>query len=189
MIDGLCSNFPYYLLIGSFTHAIVFNRGKHIKYLPSHNSFFFHYLTCCIISVLIKYPFNGNRPLHNNIPQGWYKLLSLPPVYGYTRTVVYKYTSNILHIQPTLDILNIPISISSIKNRYFSSGTPSSHSIISGYLISILYRYKYNKIIVILPILIPISRVMYKHHYTYQVVMGLIMGYLWELLFYYYKWK
>ncbi|EIJ89477.1 hypothetical protein NEPAR06_2357 [Nematocida parisii] len=189
MIDGLCSNFPYYLLIGSFTHAVVFNRSKRIKYLPSHNTFFCHYFICCIISVLIKCLFNGHRPVSSNIPQGWYKLLSLPPVYGYARTVVYKYTSNILRIQPTLDILNIPIGISSIKNRYFKSGTPSSHSIISGYLISTLYRYKYNKITVILPILIPISRVIHKHHYIYQVVLGVIIGYLLELIFYYHKWK
>ncbi|KAI5190683.1 hypothetical protein NEMIN01_1148 [Nematocida minor] len=188
MIDTLCCESPYYILILSLVYAMIFNRSKSLKYIPSINSFFFRFACCCIISVLVKYPFNGPRPEKKEylMPEGWYKILNLSSVNGYSRILITPERMNKrLRVQPTLELYNIPVSFSQIKNRYLPrTGTPSSHSVISGYLMGKMVKMQYNPVLAALPMVIPIARVVYKHHYVYQVLLGLGIGYLLNKTYY-----
>lgn len=161
MIDTICSEFPYYVLILSFIHAMLFNRSNLVKCIPARNSFFFRFAFCCLISILVKYPFNGPRPR--------------------TR----KNRKALLQKKRKSGLLNLPVVFSQLKNKYGpTTGTPSSHSVVSGYLIAKLFKLQYSTGISLFLLIIPISRIIYKHHYTYQVLIGLSIGWILNRVFY-----
>lgn len=181
MINRISSESPYYILMLSLVHAMIYSRSRRIKYLPSYSSFFCKFLLCCVISVLVKYPFEGERPDRQDytLPLGWKKILSLSEVKGFKRALAVPSNSHSsLLVQPVLEVYDIPTTLKQIKNRYFPrSGTPSSHSVIGGYLSGRLVKIGYYKT-GLLPLIIPIGRVLYRHHYTYQVIIGYAIGYI-----------
>ncbi|KAH9387161.1 uncharacterized protein NEMAJ01_2057 [Nematocida major] len=180
MIDTICSEFPYYVFIASFVYSMVFERSKRIKAVPSGRSFFARFALCCVVSVLVKYPFNGDRPGVSGpaIPSRWKHSKTLSDLDGIERVVIEpKSHAGMLLEQPKRDVLHIPVSFSQLKNRLLpSTGTPSSHSVVSGYLTARMLESGCNPVLSLCPMIVPVARVVYGHHYVYQVVLGVFVG-------------
>ncbi|EHY66704.1 hypothetical protein NERG_00344 [Nematocida ausubeli] len=184
ILDVISSEAPYGILVLLFIHGMLFCRSK--KYpIPSSTAFFWKYFGCCIMSVLAKYPFNGDRPAvvkEYTIPKGWAESAPIPSLFSMSGIKAFPtHVNTQLKTQPSLDVFSIPQSLSQIKRRYLSNaGTPSSHSFVSGYLICKLWRTKYYALSAAV-ILIPVGRVLYKHHYVYQVLIGMVIGGAWGM--------
>ncbi|KAI5187478.1 hypothetical protein NEHOM01_2208 [Nematocida homosporus] len=182
-LKWICDNFPYLVLLGALGHGLIFYRSGRIKVLPGLDSWFWQIFGCCMLSVLLKYGFGGARPRDSNfeIPSGWHKLQDLPPLNGHHRILIgplERYA--FLQSQPVREVYNLPLSLARLKSRYGpSSGTPSSHSVLAGYLMQQRYRLSKGRPIVIgLGLILGGSRILYQHHYPYQVGLGMIIGYI-----------
>ncbi|KAI5180542.1 hypothetical protein NEOKW01_0846 [Nematocida sp. AWRm80] len=183
ILESLFDNFPYYLLGVSFVYSMVYCRSTRLKVLPSCTSFFCRLIMCYAFSILIKYPFSGERPENKeySIPKGWMKVSNLPAVSRTKRILIApEYYNKYLEKQPLREVHNLPLSLSKIKARYGPcSGTPSSHGIVSGYLFSkvILIKNIFFRLTgIIITLTMTLSRVFYKYHYPYQVLIGTIIG-------------
>lgn len=72
------------------------------------------------------------------------------------------------------------VGIEDLKRRHMpTSGFPSSHSVLFGYLLSASLKEREEKrgwFPYVIYLLIPLSRIYYCKHYTYQVVFGVLLG-------------
>ncbi|KAI5189278.1 hypothetical protein NECID01_0473 [Nematocida sp. AWRm77] len=185
-MDGawISENFPYALLAGSFVHALLFTRSARTKILPSSRAFFWGVLSCCVFSVLLKYLFAGKRPAEADrcraLPDGWTVSKVFTTNTGTPAVaIVHKKTFACLEDQPLREIYTLPVSFSNLKTRYGpSSGTPSSHSVLAGYLINkSISAGKHTALFLSIPVLVALSRVAYGFHYPYQVLLGMGFGF------------
>ncbi|KAI5172853.1 hypothetical protein NEFER03_1869 [Nematocida sp. LUAm3] len=191
MLDFLCDKYPY-ILVGFF----FFRAIKESKHERERKRFFINLLSCCVLSVLLKYVFSGERP-STGIPGNWKKTEDL--LYSSEQnskfkgniTITPKIHYEYLEMQPIKEIFVIP-GLSEIKHKIFPrSGTPSSHSFLSGFLIyNNLSKKRRNLISFLLLVFLSYSRILFSYHFSYQVFLGVFLGILYgflksKIIFYY----
>ncbi|OAG29591.1 hypothetical protein NEDG_00724 [Nematocida displodere] len=187
LIRTLCNNSPYFLLSLTFGYGVVARRKRLLKVLPSIDAFFWKLLACSIISVLSKYLFNGPRPECKTytIPEGWVKKGGLSSAGRFTRILIEpKAEHAFLKMQPLREVYSMPLSLFQLKSRYTpNTGTPSSHSVLSGYVFAKSLRARtLGGVGICFSLAVSLSRIFYRYHYFYQVAIGLGIGVLVERL-------
>jgi len=189
MINAVCEYFPHLVVVGTFWHGVLYCPSKRAKILPGNGSIFWKVLLCSVFSVLVKYLFSGERPKEKKhaVKRFWREYgaegqeADEQMKTGRTcrKTLVCDHIP-CLEMQPKRDLIDLPLSPKDLKRKYFpKSGTPSSHSVFSGYLLCVSHSLrKFRAAFRLANILVIFSRVHYGHHYAYQALMGGAIGYL-----------
>lgn len=203
IIDRICGASPYIIFLWALAASAV-HRKTHSQAPPGKSifSFWFTYqLFCCaLFGVLTKYILPGERPRINpsKTPPGWIKI-EIPPG-GRNKALTFLVREKaFLQIEcPSIrEPFCLPMSLSEIKRRYApGSAMPSTHSIISGYIFIKSVKvirwanwankpYQNNQIthliLLFASVCVAASRVIYKHHYPGQVIIGFILGGIFEV--------
>lgn len=188
-MDGawISNNLPYGLVLAALGHGLLRNRSTQSKVLPARGAFFWRLLACCLLSVLLKYLFQGARPelAGCRAPPGWVVLRQRRLDDRLTGWVITRTPPcPFLAEQPTREIYQLPLSLANLKSRYGpTSGTPSSHSVLSGYLVKKSLSAPTRSLVLAgLSSLLGLSRIVYRCHYPYQVVLGAGCGFVFGLI-------
>lgn len=177
MLRFLCDKYPYLLVVFFFLRAATEPPGE-----TKRKRFFLNLLSCCVLSLLLKCLFAGERP-SIKIQDNWQPLESISLNRGRGKTSKRSLTITpgtpyeALRMQPVKEIFSPP-SLSEIKEKLLPfSGTPSSHSFLSGFLMEELLSKKRAPFVRLSVLLfLSYSRILFSFHFPYQVILGVLLG-------------